>query len=80
MAAADHHHPAPTPGAKLAEHFLQLLAIVDQVGAALDRVPADRRRRRRRPCGRAVRGRRAGASAAGEPAVVTGGRPSLNDR
>jgi MazG family protein len=31
MAAADHPQPAPTPAAKLAEHFLQLLAIVDRL-------------------------------------------------
>jgi MazG family protein len=31
MTAADHHQPAPAPGAELAEHFLQLLAIVDRL-------------------------------------------------
>lgn len=31
MTAADHHQPAPAPRAELAEHFLQLLAIVDRL-------------------------------------------------
>ena len=31
MTAADHHQPTPAPGAELAEHFLQLLAIVDRL-------------------------------------------------